>query len=63
LAKLWETLGQDRQEVLLAIDPHVVAGRYGPPNSENDRTASHADAAGLIERVEETVEWLLARLT
>ncbi len=63
LAKLWEALGQNHQEVLLTIDPHVVAGRYGPPNSENDRTASQADAAGLIERVEETAESLLTRLT
>ncbi len=62
VAGLWDSLDEHRQQVLLAVDPHVTAGRYAAANSTAGRTVSHAEALGLIDSAGEVVEWLLAGL-
>jgi len=59
LATLWEALGGTRQELLVALDPYAIAGRYGVAAGAPESLPGVAD---LIAQTRETVGWLLAAL-
>ncbi len=59
LAGLADQLDPDQLELLTVVGPYATITRYPP---DGQAPTVRADAAEIVERSEEAVRWLLARL-